>query len=147
VIAAELLKLRSLVRALVHGDADGDDLLQDAAVAALEHPPDLDRPVRPWLATVIRNRWRMSRRSAARRAAREQWVATALAIDTDEPIERARLLERLTSALVQLDEPFRTVVVRRYLDHESCACAERWTRARRVAAGWSCCRRPPRPEE
>src|SRR5262249_34848007 len=36
-------------------------------------------------------------------------------------LDRARLLERLTSALVALEEPFRTVVVRRYLDDESAA--------------------------
>jgi DNA-directed RNA polymerase specialized sigma24 family protein len=52
----ELAGLRGLARALAHGDAD--DLLQDAAVAALEHPPATDRSVKPWLATVILNRWR-----------------------------------------------------------------------------------------
>ena len=40
----ELDGLRSLARALVAGDADADDLLQDTALAALEHPPDTDRP-------------------------------------------------------------------------------------------------------
>ena len=53
---AELEGLRALARALAHPSADADDLLQDAAVAALEHPPDVDRPVKPWLATVILNR-------------------------------------------------------------------------------------------
>ncbi len=119
-IAAELDKLRSLVRALVHGDADADDLLQDAALAALEHPPQLDRPLRPWLATVIRNTWRSRHRAATRRLARE--AATAVAtLESDDPIDRARLLERLTSALVALEEPFRTTVIRRYLDEQSAA--------------------------
>jgi RNA polymerase sigma factor (sigma-70 family) len=113
----ELEGMRALARALAHGDAD--DLLQDAAVAALEHPPDTDRPVRPWLATVILNRWRMNRRGEARRAAREQ--AIEVADEAPDPIDRARLLQRLSDALVALDEPFRETVIARYLDGKTAA--------------------------
>ena len=68
-VLGELEGLRVLARSLVYGDADADDLLQDTAIAALQHPPaDAGpRPVRSWLAAVLRNRWRMDRRSAARR--------------------------------------------------------------------------------
>jgi RNA polymerase sigma factor (sigma-70 family) len=113
----ELAGLRGLARALAHGDAD--DLLQDAAVAALEHPPETDRSVKPWLATVILNRWRMNRRSEARRRVREQ--AAEVAGEHVDPLERARLLQRLSDALVALDEPFRSTVIARYLDDKSCA--------------------------
>lgn len=109
--------MRALARALAHGEAD--DLLQDAAVAALEHPPATDRPVRPWLATVILNRWRMNRRGEARRTAREQ--AVEVAEEAPDPIDRARLLQRLSDALVALDEPFRQTVIARYLDGKSAA--------------------------
>jgi RNA polymerase sigma factor (sigma-70 family) len=116
----ELEGMRALARALAHGDAD--DLLQDAAVAALEHPPATDRPLRPWLATVILNRWRMNRRGEARRTAREQVVEVAEAApDQPDPIDRARLLQRLSDALVALDEPFRQTVIARYLDGKSAA--------------------------
>jgi RNA polymerase sigma factor (sigma-70 family) len=117
--------LRALARSLVHGDTEADDLIQDTAIAAITSPPDADRPARPWLATVLRNRWRMNRRTDSRRRAREQAVATD---DTDasgeaaaERIDRARILERLAAALVALEEPFRTTVIRRYLDGESAA--------------------------
>jgi RNA polymerase sigma factor (sigma-70 family) len=113
----ELEGMRALARALAHGDAD--DLLQDAAVAALEHPPATNRPVRPWLATVILNRWRMNRRGEARRTAREQLADVAE--EAPDPIDRARLLQRLSDALVALDEPFRQTVIARYLDGKSCA--------------------------
>lgn len=125
--------LRALARSLVHGDADADDLLQDAAVAALEHPPRNDDDetgragsVRGWLAAVVRNRWRMDRRSAARRAAREQVAALEHASGTgagtaEAGLDRARALERLSAALVALDEPFRTTVIRRYLDGQTAA--------------------------
>ena len=121
-LTADLDALRALARSLVHGDPDADDLVQDAALAALEHPPATDRPVRPWLATVLRNRWRFLHRGATRRAAREQAVAAAEAAPAaDELLERARTFERLAAALVALDEPFREVVIRRYLDGQSAA--------------------------
>lgn len=123
-VMRELAGLHALARSLVHGDADADDLLQDTAIAAIEHPPEEDRPVRPWLVTVLRNRWRMDRRGRSRRAAREHAVGLDLAAaesDTPDAIDRARTLERLASALVALDEPFRDVVIRRYLDGQSAA--------------------------
>jgi RNA polymerase sigma factor (sigma-70 family) len=124
-VMRELAGLHALARSLVHGDADADDLIQDTAIAALAHPPDEERPVRPWLATVLRNRWRMDRRGRARREVREQAAGLDLAgneaVDAPGAVDRARTLERLASALVALDEPFRAVVIRRYLDGQSAA--------------------------
>jgi RNA polymerase sigma-70 factor (ECF subfamily) len=121
-LTADLDALRALARSLVHGDPDAEDLVQDAALAALEHPPATDRPVRPWLSTVLRNRWRMLYRGATRRAAREDAVAECdAAPPADDLLERARTLERLGAALVALEEPFREIVIRRYLDGETSA--------------------------
>ncbi|MBL8619702.1 MAG: sigma-70 family RNA polymerase sigma factor [Myxococcales bacterium] len=112
---AELDGLRGLARALAKDDAD--DLVQEAAIAALTHPPAADRPLAPWLATVLRNRWRMDRRAAARRRAREDAAPVAEPpAAPDQILARARTLERLAAALVALDEPFRTAIVRRFLD-------------------------------
>ena len=113
-VLRELEGMRALARSLVHGDADADDLLQDAAVATLEHPPDFDRlcratgdgdpagsaggagggaprgsaqPARGWLAVVLRNRRRMDARGEARRRARET-AAAALAEIEDRAAER-----------------------------------------------------------
>lgn len=120
VLLDELDGLRALARSLVRGDVD--DLVQDTAVAALAHPPALDRPVRPWLAAVLRNRWRMDRRGAGRRAAREAVSEVPEAAATPAAmLDRARLLERLAAALVALDEPFREAVILRYLDGRSAA--------------------------
>jgi RNA polymerase sigma factor (sigma-70 family) len=119
----DLEGLRALARSLVHGDSEADDLIQDTAIAAITHPPDAERPARPWLATVLRNRWRMNRRTESRRRAREHAVAPEGVTDdaSEDRIDRARVLERLAAALVALDEPFRTTVIRRYLDGESAA--------------------------
>ncbi|HTR49526.1 MAG TPA: sigma-70 family RNA polymerase sigma factor [Kofleriaceae bacterium] len=119
---APLASLRDLARALVHGDADADDLLQDTALAAVEHPPPPDRPTGPWLVRVLRNRWRMGWRTDSRRRAREAAVAGEPAVvDAIDAIDRARLLQRVSEALVALAEPFRTTVIRRYLDGASAA--------------------------
>jgi len=128
-VLGELEGLRALARSLVYGDADADDLLQDTAIAALQHPPaDTGRAVRGWLAAVLRNRWRMDRRSDARRRAREQAVALAVADrDPDDPVARARALERLAAAVGTLDEPFRTTVIWRYLDGKTSAQIARLT--------------------
>ncbi|HEX4449478.1 MAG TPA: sigma-70 family RNA polymerase sigma factor [Kofleriaceae bacterium] len=122
-VLRELEGLRALARALVGSDVDADDLLQDTAVDAIRHPPrDDGRPTRPWLAAVLRNRSRMDLRAASRRRRREQAVAeTASDASAGDSIDRARVLERLSRALVELDEPFRTTVVRRYLDGQSSA--------------------------
>jgi RNA polymerase sigma factor (sigma-70 family) len=124
-VLGELEGLRALARSLVHGDADADDLLQDTALVALRHPPASadGGAVRAWLKAVLRNRWRMDQRSAARRRDREQAVSV-IAGDGDhhaDPLDRARALEKLATALVALDEPFRTTVIRRYLDGKTAA--------------------------
>lgn len=117
----ELAGLQALARSLAHGDADADDLLQDTAIAAIAKAPD-DRPVKPWLVTVLLNRWRMDRRSRNRRQAREQAVELPAEVEAPpDAIDRARVLERVASALVALDEPFRKVVIARYLDGKSAA--------------------------
>lgn len=115
--------MRALARALVHDAAQADDLLQDAAVTAIEKPPVAEVPPRAWLAVVLRNRRRMDARADARRAAREVQVG-ALVDETERPdaaLDRARAFERLAAALTALEEPFRTTVIRRYLDDQSAA--------------------------
>src|SRR5690242_1610581 len=86
VVLRELAGLRALAQSLVHGDADADDLLQETAIAAITHPPTLDeeQTARPWLAKVLRNRWRMDRRSRSRREAREQVIYEDAARETTD---------------------------------------------------------------
>ena len=118
-VLRELDGLRALARALARDD--GDDLLQDVAIAALEHPPPPDRPAGPWLVRVLRNRARMVHRGAARRRAREDAYAREVVEPDARPLDRARVLQRLAEALVALDEPFHTTVIRRYLDGATAA--------------------------
>jgi RNA polymerase sigma-70 factor (ECF subfamily) len=113
---SELGGLRALARSLVHGDSEAEDLLQDTAVAMLEHPPDVERPLRPWLVTVIMNRWRMDRRGASRRRARERTVEPETVAQPIDALERAQTLRRLGEAVEALAGPYRDVVIARYFD-------------------------------
>jgi RNA polymerase sigma factor (sigma-70 family) len=132
-LAVELASLRRLARALARGDAEADDLLQDVAVAAIEHPPPPAQPRVPWLIAVLRNRWRMDRRTEERRLVREAASAPEPATDdVAQGIDRARVLQRLADALVALEEPFRSTVIRRYIDG---ATAAQIAREQSVPAG------------
>lgn len=67
---AEARWIRRLARGLVDDDPSADDLVQDAWVAALTHPPREagdERSLRAWLATVVRNLAARSRRGPDRR--------------------------------------------------------------------------------
>lgn len=107
--------LRALAASLVSDRASADDLVQDTWVAALRHPPDPGRPLRPWLARVVQNLARNRRRGDVRRSDREASLRP-----TGEPISPAKIAEEveaqrlLADAVLKLEEPLRTTVVLRY---------------------------------
>jgi RNA polymerase sigma-70 factor (ECF subfamily) len=117
-LRAHMAWLRRLAARLV-SPGGADDAVQDALLAAVEHPPALDRDVRPWLARVLVNRVHDARRTEARRRARE---AAALAIDVDGPPGADQLLERHEAARMvarlvsELREPHRTLVLLRFAE-------------------------------
>ncbi len=131
--------LRRLARQLAEQSADADDLLQDTWTAAWRRPPDAGRPARPWLAEVLRNFARMSRRTAERRRGREL-DADAAAVEPipgpDERLARVELQQRLAELILELEEPYRSTVLLRYYEdrtaseiaeHEGIAAATvRW---------------------
>ena len=53
--ASQMSWLRGLASSLVGPGTNAEDAVQETMVAALEHPPALDRDVRPWLARVLAN--------------------------------------------------------------------------------------------
>src|SRR5215468_4013346 len=64
--------VRRLALALVGREDVADDLVQDTWLVVLCSPPDADRPLRPWLAGVLRNLAHKRWRSDGRRRQREQ---------------------------------------------------------------------------
>ena len=126
----ELLSHASWVRgvayALVRDAATADDLVQETWLAALRRPPEGDRPVRPWLAGVVRNLVRQRHRGETRREQREEVAARRQASEPlPSPAELAARLDtqqRLTAHVKELPEPFRATVLLRYF--EGLAAAE-----------------------
>src|SRR5262249_42322593 len=105
---------RALARSLAADAHLAEDLVQDAWLAALERPPDLGRPVRGWLAAVLRNRWLDLRRAGERSSDRERAAASDEAWPSShDVVERASVQRELVAAVLELDEPYRTTVLLR----------------------------------
>src|SRR5262245_56126782 len=119
--AAELLQhsdfLRRLARGLVRDAHQADDVVQDAYLAAYEHPPARPSSLRAWLATLVQNRVRNVGREAANRAARERHAARREALESHEHAAEALELQRLVCELVlELDADKRTALYLRYYE-------------------------------
>jgi RNA polymerase sigma factor (sigma-70 family) len=110
---------------LLGAGTDAEDVVQEAFVKAYA---SLDRfrdggPFRPWLLRIVANETHNLLRSAGRRAARERaaWERTAPLLvpgPDDAPTAAALTHERreqLVAGLGRLAEPYRQVVVCRYL--------------------------------
>jgi RNA polymerase sigma factor (sigma-70 family) len=118
-ITRDLPWLRALAMRLARGDLDvADDLVQETLQVAWDRaPPEaaLHSP-RGWLATVLRNRLRMTRRGEARRAAREGQGAgdrVEAAAPIDE-LARLELLGFVMDRLQALPELDRRIVTLRF---------------------------------
>lgn len=110
--------LTSLARKLVRDEDDADDLVQETLVRAVAHRLDPERSLRPWLATVLRNTWRMRWRGQVRRLSREHSAHEAQTQERlpspEDALHRLQVLEELARALRELPEPYRTALVLRY---------------------------------
>lgn len=116
-LLAEAGWLRALARSLVSDPSTADDLVQETWLAALKHPPAADRPLRPWLRTVVENFARMRRRGDGARAQRERAQASdAEHAGEQELVERVEEQRYLAREVLRLDEPYRSCLVLRYYE-------------------------------
>ncbi len=121
-LLAESGWLRALAASLVSDPATADDLVQETWLAALRSPPSADRPLRPWLRTVLENFLRMRRRGAGAREARERVRAASESHAGDlELVERVEEQRYLAREVLQLEEPLRSALVLRYYEGLSSA--------------------------
>lgn len=111
--------VRAVARGLLRDDHAADDVTQDVILETLQNE-HASRPIgvgglRNWLATVTRNAARDARRQTVRREAREARAARA---ESQESVavafERLSLQREVVSAILALDEPYRSVVLMRY---------------------------------
>lgn len=122
--------VRGLARALVVDEATVDDIAQDTWIAALERAPRRVESLGSWLGTVARRLALRRLRSDDNRAARERAAARPEGLG-GEPESRARdlVLENVTRAVLDLEEPYRTVVILRYYEGLTTAEIARRTNA------------------
>ncbi len=126
-----LTELRFAQRIALHLVKDqhlADEVAQEAVMAALERSDVDDGPgKRAWLAGVVRNLVRNRGRDARRRHEREARYAQD-AVDgagpvaesaAEEAIQRGEQKARVAGAVMELPEPYRTVVVLRYMEELS----------------------------
>jgi RNA polymerase sigma factor (sigma-70 family) len=110
-----------MARALVHDQASAEDLAQDGWVAALRARPSTDRPIRPWLRRVLRNRAHNQAREKTRRETRDSLVTASLAPDTESHspetlVDRLRMQRLLADLVMALAEPLRQTLLLRYYE-------------------------------
>src|SRR5690348_13916022 len=96
--------LKRLATLLASDDDEADDLVQESWIAAWRRQPDTRRPMRPWLAKVVRDLAGMKRRSKRRRVAREALSddGQASAAAPDELLEQMRLHRVLVDLVLGL---------------------------------------------
>jgi len=110
---------RQLAQSLV-GESAADDLLQETWLAALRNTPSGDRPLRPWLATVLSNLARKRARGQGRRREREQIGSRPEALPSAATLtERAESQRLLIDALLELDPEMRQLVLLRFFEGHS----------------------------
>jgi RNA polymerase sigma-70 factor (ECF subfamily) len=115
---------RRLARSLAHDDAHADDAVQDTLLAALRKPPAGDRPLRPWIGSVVRHLVAKSNQSERRRAARHARAALAtpaVCESSEDMLVRAEMQHRLVALVAELDEPYRQTLLLRYFEGHASA--------------------------
>lgn len=116
---ADLQWLRRFARVLARDADEADDLVQEALVATWRRGPDREGSLRPWLATVVRNLFRMRLRADARRERREHTAdLPTFAPEPDRELERLAVLKILLGEIEALPADDQRILVRRFFAGE-----------------------------
>ncbi|MEZ6014862.1 MAG: sigma-70 family RNA polymerase sigma factor [Planctomycetota bacterium] len=109
--------VRRLAAELVRDAAAAEDVAQETWLAYLRLRPGADRPLRPWLARVVRNQAALRARRASARLGRELDAARSEAVPSaDELVGRAEVQRRVVEAVLALHEPYRGALLLRYYE-------------------------------
>lgn len=110
--------LRGLARDLLRCDHAADDVTQATMQQALARRDLRPGPLGGWLQRTLVNFVRQWRRGERRRLAREAAAApTQSAPAVADQLARRELLQRVTDAVLGLDEPYQTTVFLRYFEN------------------------------
>jgi RNA polymerase sigma factor (sigma-70 family) len=117
VLLREVDSIRSLARSLVFDESVADDLVQETVLAALTPGKSPQGDLKAWLRKVLKYRLCAEQRGDRRRKRREEKTARGEALPSPEAaVERAEIVRKLTLAVFDLKEPFRTTVILRYFE-------------------------------
>ena len=108
--------VRRLAIGLVGNEHDAEDIAQDAWVSALSAAPPERASFRHWMAAVVRNASRSRHRSGERRQRRELAVASQDHDSERGTLESLETHQMLVEAVRKLDEPYRSIIVKRYFE-------------------------------
>ena len=110
--------MERLAQSLVQDAATADDIVQQTWLKVAERPPDAAVPKDGWLRTVVRNFAYRRHREDRRRASREGLVARpeSLREGPAEIVERAELQHQISGLVLELEEPYRSTVLLRFLE-------------------------------
>jgi len=118
--------VRGLSRRLVGDESAAEDLAQDVLLEAVEAPPRHGANVRGWLVRVARNLALMRARSRGRRIRREWAAARAESGEaTFDIVARLEVQREVVSAVLALEEPYRSTIFLRFYDGQSPAAIAR----------------------
>jgi len=107
--------VKSLARSLVLDEHQAANIAQETWVAALEHPPSAEKPLRAWLAKVTRNFIHIMYRSETSRRKRERAASVPDLFPSPQEIAtREESRRSMIEAVLGLDEPYRTVILLRF---------------------------------
>ncbi|HTF90490.1 MAG TPA: sigma-70 family RNA polymerase sigma factor, partial [Planctomycetota bacterium] len=110
-------RIRRLARALVQDPHEAEDLAQDAWLRSLTHRPRSEESWPAWIAATLRNLARARWRSDRRRELREREVARPeVQLASNAALEGLDAFDSLVRAVRELDEPYRSAIVLRYLE-------------------------------
>jgi len=117
-LMVEMAWVRRLARALLRDDAAADDVAQETWLVATAERPDAARPLRPWLARVVRNLVHTRRRGEARRDQREAAYEQAgtEAATPAQLVERVELQRVVAGEVLALAEPYRSTVLLHFFE-------------------------------
>jgi RNA polymerase sigma factor (sigma-70 family) len=107
--------VRRLARTLALDENEAEDLAQGTWLVALRQAPSSIQRPRAWLASVLRSVAFTRRRAESRRRARSALTETredAQAADCET--EELELQQNVVAAVLELDPPYRSVIVLRY---------------------------------
>lgn len=109
--------VRALARSLVRDEHAAEDLVQETWLTALKRPPRSAGALPAWLARVVRTRAQNAARGEARRVTREAAAAREEADESEERLrEHLAMQQKVVQAVLELKEPYRSVVLLRYYE-------------------------------